>query len=121
MSEVYWLDPGSAAILTKKTGEKIELSVGSVIRYEGRPDGVKITGFSSKYSDKRGPLGLYYLPWRPVEGRWAEEFWTWQGNARHIMAYPVGTPHYGEHINWSSVELLSEPDLLQINMLLLKP
>jgi len=121
MVEIIWLEKEKLAVLTKKNGEKIELSVGSIVTYEGRPDGIKITGFSSKFSDQRGPLGLYYLPWRPALNRWAEEVWTWKGNARHIMAYPVGTPHYGEHIDWNSLELLEGEALLHIQMLLLQP
>jgi len=122
MVDVLWLDATEdTAVLRKVNGETILITVGTLLRYKGRPDGVKITGFSSKTSDKRGPLGLYYLPWRPADGCWAEEVWTIAGNTRHIIAYPVGTPHYGEHIDWNTVELLSGSEILQIQLLLLKP
>ena len=118
MAEIYWLEQDKTAILTKESGEKIELSVGTLIKYRGRPGGVKITGFSSKGTDTRGPIGLYYLPWRG--DHWAEMEWTLRGNPRHLIAFPVGTPHFGQHIDWDTVELLSEENILQIQMLLLQ-
>jgi hypothetical protein len=108
----------STAELTKTDGKKIELSVGTLIRYRGRPDGVKITGFTSKDTDTRGPIGLYYLPWRG--DHWAEIAWSFKGNPRHLIAFPVGSIHYGEQIEWDTVELLSEDEALQIKMLLLE-
>ena len=118
MTKILWLQKGITAELTKESGEKIELSVGTLVRYRGRPDGVKITGFSSKEEDQRGPIGLYYLPWRG--DHWAEVAWSLRGNPRHLIAFPVGSRHYGEQIEWNTVELLSENELLQIKMLLLE-
>jgi hypothetical protein len=119
MGEITWIQKDISAELKKESGEKIELCVGTLIRYRGRPGGVKITGFSSKESDTRGPIGLYYLPWRG--NRWAEIAWTLRGNARHLIAFPVGAPHFGQHIDWDTVELLTDEEALQIKMLLLQP
>jgi hypothetical protein len=119
MAEVFWKDDTmEVAVLTKKTGDKVEIGVGSILTYSGRPDGVKITGFTSKGSDTRGPIGLIYLPWRG--NRWATPVWTLSGNPRHLITFPVGSRHYGEHINWETVELLQDETLLQIKMFDLK-
>ena len=117
MNTVLWIDPEKTAILTKTNGSTIELSIGTIITYKGRPSGVKITGFTSKSTDTRGPIGLHYLPWRG--DRWANVVWTFKGNPRHLIAYPVGIIHYGEIIDWDTVELLEGDALLQIQMVLL--
>lgn len=118
MAEIYWLEQDKTGILTKESGEKIELAVGTLIKYRGRKGCVRITGFTSKPTDTRGPIGLTYLPWRG--DRWAEMVWTIKGNPRHLIAFPVGTQHYGEQIDWETVELLSNEESLQIQMFLLQ-
>ena len=118
MPTIFWTQKDITAQLTKNDGTKIELSVGTLIRYRGRPGGVKITGFTSKETDTRGPIGLFYLPWRG--DHWAEMAWSLRGNPRHLIAFPVGNMHYGEQIEWDTVELLSEDEVLQIKMLLLE-
>jgi hypothetical protein len=104
---LLWKEPGNfdTAILTKKNNDILTLSVGDFITYEGRPEGVKITCFTRKDSDTRGPIGLCYLPWRPKETRWATEVWTLKGNPRHLIAFPVGLKHFGEQCDWNTVEL----------------
>ena len=119
MEDVLWLDATEdTAVLRKVGGETILITVGTLLRYKGRPDGVKITGFTSKSSDTRGPIGLIYLPWRG--NRWATPVWTLSGNPRHLIAFPAGSPHYGEHINWETVELLEGDPFLEIRMFELK-
>lgn len=118
MPEVLWSEPEKTAILTKTDGTTIELSVGTLITYKSRIGCVKITGFTSKNTDTRGPIGLIYLPWRG--DRWATIAWTFKGNPRHLIAYPVGIPHYGEIIDWDTVELLNDVEALQIKMFLLE-
>jgi len=118
MGEILWTQKDITAELTKESGKKIELSIGTLIKYRGRPGGVKITGFTSKSTDTRGPIGLHYLPWRG--DRWAEMAWTIRGNPRHLIAFPVGLMHFGEQIDWETVELLSNEEALQIQMLLLQ-
>ena len=110
---VFWAEPNSVSnikynvILTKENNETLTLRVGDFIKFRGRDSGVRIDGFSSKDSDTRGPIGFFYSPWRVAEQRWATPVFTLRGNSRHIIAYPVGNPHYGEHIDWSTVELLN--------------
>jgi len=110
MATVLWKNPGNhnTVILKKVNNETLTLSVGDFITYKGRPDGVRIDAFTSKESDPRGPIGLVYLPWRQDEQRWATYVWSLKGNPRHLIAFPVGEPHYGEQVDWDTVELLNE-------------
>lgn len=107
---LFWKDPSdnTYAILTKTNNEIITLKVGDFITYDGRPDGVRIEGFTYKSTDPRGPIGLTYLPWRLLEQRWASISWSFKGNTRHLIAFPVGAPHYGEQVEWDSVTLMND-------------
>ena len=93
-------------ILTKENNETVTLRVGDFITYEGRPDGVRIEGFTGERTEQ-GPIGMTYLPWRKEESRWATVVYSLRGNMRHIIAHPCGTMKYGEHIIWDTVELLN--------------
>jgi hypothetical protein len=118
MAKILWSDIEKTAILEKENGSKIEISVGTILTHPGRPLGIKITGFSQKLTDKRGPVGIYYLPWRG--NRWADVAWSIKGDPRHLIAFPVGTVHYGEQVDWETVELLDADRVLQIQMFLMK-
>ena len=102
---VFWVEPEKSVLLTKVGGGTLELKVGDFITYEGRPDGVRISGFSSKPSEPRGPLGMFYIPWRKEQKKWAEPRWALRGDLRHIIAFPCGVQHYGEQIIWDNVQL----------------
>jgi len=115
MANILWSVPEKSATLTKKDGSTFDISVGTLLSWPERPLGVKVTGFSSKESDTRGPIGIFYIPWRG--DHWAEIAWTIRGNPRHLIAFPVGTIHYGEQINWEKVNVLDGDALLQIQML----
>jgi hypothetical protein len=108
MLTVFWtsLDSTRTITITKDNNEIMTLNVGDFITYEGRPDGVKITQFTYKDSDPRGPIGLIYLPWR-TEGKWATPIWNLKGNPRHLIAFPVGREHYGEQIDWNTIQLVN--------------
>jgi len=114
MLSVLWETKESkdSVILTKDNGDVLILKVGDFIVFAGRTEGVIIQGFSVsvKEIDTRGPIGMYYLPWRPAEKRWATPVWSiLKGNPRHIIAIPVGLQHYGEIINWNTVEFRDHP------------
>ena len=113
------LDDDTSILLTKTNGNTLRLNVGDCITYRAycddlsRPDGVIIKSFTSKISKSEpndGPIGMTYLPWRKDEKRWAEPEFTMRGDPRHIICYPTGTPHYGQHIEWETVELISNPE-----------
>ena len=100
---IIWDIPLESICICKKNGKKLVLKKGDFISFWDRETGVKITNFTG-HADKPGPFGLEYLPWRG--NRWATPLMTLRGNPRHIIAYPTGIPHYGEHIKWHSVKLI---------------
>lgn len=118
MTTILWSVPQKTAVLTKTNGSTIDISVDTLLTWPQRPMGVKVTGFSSKESDTRGPIGIYYVPWRG--DHWVEVEWTLKGNPRHLIAFPVGSIHYGEQIEWNNVTILEGDPLLQIQMFTLQ-
>jgi len=115
---VEWVNPlDNTAVILTTDSEKITLRVGDVIKYDGpngRPDGVKIMSFTSKNFESNtdiGPIGMTYLPWRKEEQRWATPSFTMRGDPRHIICSPVGRNSYGEHIHWSTVKLIPNPEI----------
>ena len=111
MVKVTWLatdtpEAKCRILVTKENNETITLCVGDFITYTGRPDGVRVEEFTGSL-DKEGPIGMTYLPWRKQEQKWATFAWSLRGNIRHIIAYPSGIEHYGEHIDWESVEFMN--------------
>lgn len=111
MVEITWLSPDdfTRVKLVKTSGEILNLKIGDFITFAQRPDGVRLLNFVVKESDMRGPKGVDYLPWRKEEARWATPRMSMRGNDHHIICYPVGTPHYGSHIDWNSVEIGQMP------------
>ena len=94
-----------------ETGESKVFKVGDTITFEGRPENdprVMITEFTGE--DLNGPMGMVYLPWRSVEQRWATPLISLRGNPRHIICYPIGNRHYGQHIDWTTVHHLPPLD-----------
>jgi hypothetical protein len=87
---------------TNKNGDVLILKVGQFITYEGRLDDVRIEEFT--YSNS-GPIGFIYLPWRGE--RWGTPAISLRGNPRHVICYPHGYSHYGQHINWETVKLVN--------------
>jgi hypothetical protein len=101
---IIWEVPLESICICKKNGDKLILKKDDIISFYHRESGVKITNFTG-HADKPGPIGLEYLPWRG--NRWASPIITLRGNPRHIIAYPTGMPHYGEHIKWYSVNKIN--------------
>ena len=81
---------------------------GDFITYDERNStGVLVEDFTGY--DLDGPIGLIYRPWRDTENRWAStQFSISHGNLRHLICYPIGSSHYGLHINWGSVRVINE-------------
>jgi len=76
--------------------DPLVLYPGACVTWEGRPDYVKIVDVYGQASEI-GPRGFTYLPYRK-EGRWASKTWSLRGDARFVICYPAGTPHYGLHV-----------------------
>jgi len=100
---VIWEIPLESIRIIKKKSYLI-LKKGDFISFWGYEDGVKITNFSG-LKDSLGPIGFDYLPW--WGNQWAEPMFGLRGNPRHVIAYPTGISHYGQHIHWYSVRLLN--------------
>lgn len=101
---ITWDIPLESICICKSNGKKLVLKKDDIISYWGRETGVKITNFTG-YTDEPGPIGIEYLPWRG--NRWATPIYSLRGNPRHLITYPTGTKHYGEHIKWNSVKLIT--------------
>ena len=98
--------PNSIQVHTK--ANNIILKIGDCIIYSTREYPVRIDKFAGK--DDVGPIGFEYLPWRG--DRWATPTFGLRGNPRFIICPPTGLPHYGQHIDWDSIEIVSNPHVL---------
>jgi hypothetical protein len=94
--------PDSVKLVTKT--KSIILKVGDCIIYTSRELPVRI----DKFVGNEAPIGLEYLPWRGE--RWGTPTWGLRGNPRFIICIPAGLPHYGQHIDWESIEIVPNPD-----------
>ena len=119
MVQILWASSSpditkTSVTLIKTNNETMTLSVGDFITYKGRPDGVRIEEFTGSFdATKEGPIGMTYLPWRKQTQQWATLSWNiMRGNIRHIIAYPCGMTHYGEHIDWNTVEHSTVPNIV---------
>jgi hypothetical protein len=99
--------PKSIQVHTKSNN--IILKIGDCIIYDTREYPVRIDKFAGK-DDAPGPMGFEYLPWRG--DRWATPTFGLRGNPRFIICPPTGLPHYGQHINWDTLEIVSNPHVL---------
>ena len=108
MPNVFWTNAEShdTVTFTKENNEIMTLNVGDFITFEGIHGGARIEQFTYKDSDTRGPIGLIYLPWIYEDQTWAKEMWNPKGNPRHLVAEPVGTGHYGERVNWNTIQFV---------------
>jgi hypothetical protein len=104
---ITWHHFHESIMVSFKEGDLI-LHKGDFITYDTRePDGAIIEDFTG--DDLAGPIGLVYRPWRTDENRWASIAYSIaHGNLRHIICYPIGFSHYGQHINWRSVRVINE-------------
>ena len=89
----------------------IILKIGDCIIYKNRDLPVRIEKFvtyDNSRESKPDPLGFEYLPWRG--DRWATPLFGLRGNPRFIICPPSGLPHYGQHIDWDSIQIVDNPN-----------
>jgi hypothetical protein len=98
-----WHEYPTSVLHTKRNGETLILKVGDCITYEGRELPVRIESFTGTSE----VIGFTYLPWRGT--RWATPAFGMRGDARHMICYPSGLTHYGQHMNWESVQMAPLP------------
>lgn len=100
-----WNESPKSVLYTKKNGYKLILNVGDCIMYTGRELPVRIEKF---FGDEE-VMGFTYLPWRGT--RWASPIFTLRGDSRFMICYPGGLTHYGQHMDWESVKVVSNPEI----------
>lgn len=100
-----WYEAPTSVLHTKQNGDTYILNVGDCIIYEGRDFPVRILQF---YGDNE-VTGFTYLPWRGE--RWATPVMTMRGDPRFMICYPGGLLKYGQHMNWSSVKVVPNPEI----------
>jgi len=96
-----WHNYPDSCLLTKEDGSQLIIKIGDFITFKTRELGVKITNIVGKDTSS-GPIGIEYLPWHGTT--WGEPVISLRGNNYFIICYPNGTPHYGQHIMWNTVE-----------------
>jgi len=102
MTTVSWEKPGKA-VAVSVDGRTFNLQVGDCITFARCPLGARIDEFSG--TDPAGPMGMVYLPW--LGDKFADYAFTLRGNPYFIICPPVGMDHYGQHIDWATVEIVN--------------
>jgi len=97
----------SKSIQFQQNNNTIILKIGDCIIYKSRELPVRIDKFVGYNDFESGPLGFEYLPWRGE--RWGTPTWGLRGNPRFIICPPTGLPHYGQHIEWDTVQIVANP------------
>jgi hypothetical protein len=105
LATILWKEYPNSIIIDNN----IILKIGDCIIYKSRELPVRIDKFLGK-DDDPGPIGFEYLPWRG--DRWGTPTFSLRGNPRFIICPPTGLPHYGQHIEWNTIEIVSNPHIL---------
>ena len=100
-----WSAPGVSVTTAART---FSLRVGDFITFASNPLGVRIDEFVGK--DPAGPMGMVYRPW--LGDKYADCNFGLRGNPCFIICYPAGLDHYGQHIDWETVEVCDAPLVL---------
>jgi hypothetical protein len=106
-TNIVWHEFPKSIVLNITGLEPQILTVGDFITFRGRDGGAIIVKFYG-YKNDAGPQGMSYLPWRDdpdrENGRWASKAYSLRGDARYIICPPTGLPHYGLHIDWTTIK-----------------
>jgi hypothetical protein len=122
--EAVWQDHEKKDVFTlfKHDGTSITLKKGCWVTLPNRTDVCiidKIYTLNEEEEEQNaiGPLGISYLPWREDEARFATKSFSFKGNPRFIVCYPVGRNHYGIHINWDDLFLCEPPKNIDADLI----
>lgn len=122
--ESVWQDSEKKDVFTlfKHDGTLITLKKGSWVKLPNRTDVCiidKIYTLNEQDDEQNGigPVGISYLPWREDEARFASKSFSFKGNPRFIVCYPVGRNHYGIHINWDDLFLCDPPKNIDADLI----
>lgn len=105
---ITWTNPLRTDSIIVKIGNKksYTLAIGDCIRFFSIDSGVQITNFTGENSE-HGPIGFEYKIWNPLTNSFEIPIMTLRGNLNHIITYPYGCMHYGQHIIWPSVRKIN--------------
>lgn len=105
MVTIIWHEyPNSVKITSNNTLNNTIIKIGDCIIYKSRELPVRI----DRFCGNEGPMGFEFLPWRG--DRWATPTFGLRGNPRFIICPPTGLPHYGQHIEWDTLQIVENPD-----------
>ena len=102
-----WYEPHKSILLTKRDGSKQIIKLGDCITHNRRELPIRVDRFT--FVNEHEVIGFEYLPWRGA--RWGTPAFSMRGNPRHIICMPGGIMHYGQHIDWESVEVVPNPSV----------
>lgn len=111
---IVWVVPNESICINRKFKLPLIIKIGDFVSCKSRDTGFKIINFTGR-EDASGPIGIIYLPWRSEQQKWATPLFTLRGDPRHIICYPCGIPHFGQHEPFNSFELLNNgicPDVV---------
>ena len=92
MAQVVWLDSSKSAILlTKETGETLQIKNGDFISTSAFPDGIKIESFIWN-PDRTDPIAISYTQWMKDQQYWGRVAWDITGSS---------------NLDWSTFQLIN--------------
>jgi len=101
-----WYEPHKSILHTKRDGSKLIIKLGDCITHSRHELPIRVDRFT--FVNDEEVIGFEYLPWRGT--RWATPAFSMRGNPRHIICMPGGILHYGQHIEWDTVQVVPNPD-----------
>jgi len=106
-----WYEPHKSILHTKRDGSTLIIKLGDCITHSRRELPIRVDRFT--FVNDKEVIGFEYLPWRGT--RWATPAFSIRGNPRHVICMPGGILHYGQHIEWDTVQVVPNPDVNVIN------
>lgn len=112
--ESYWTDKNikDEFSFQKRDGTVLKIKKGSWLKLPNRNDMVMVDLIIKSREEQQkdiGPMGFTYLPWRYEERRFASIMFSFKGNTRFVVCYPVGRNHYGINLDWDEVDVYDQP------------
>jgi hypothetical protein len=102
-----WYEPYKSILHTKRDGSKLIIKLGDCITHSRHELPIRVDKFT--FVNDKEVIGFEYLPWRGT--RWGTPAFSMRGNPRHIICMPGGILHYGQHIEWDTVQVVPNPDV----------
>lgn len=101
-----WYEPYKSILHKKRDGSTLIIKLGDCITHSRHELPIRVDRFT--FVNDKEVIGFEYLPWRGT--RWGTPAFSMRGNPRHIICMPGGIFHYGQHIEWDTVQVVPNPD-----------